>query len=123
MSLGRILLLSLSFVFFLSHLAAQEIDESRVTNADSPTVMYPDPDSIYAVTRVPPASSVEVLAKQVIQEGKFKVNWYQVEFDQHTGWIRGTDLNDGEKESKYSVSYSSPKSASKRITTGLGGSF
>ena len=123
MSLGRILLLSLSFVFFLSPLAAQETDESRVTNTDSPTVMYPDPDNIYAVTRIPPASSVKVLAKQVIQEGNFKVSWYQVEFDQHTGWIRGTDLKGGEKESKYSVSYSSPYSASKRIITGLGGQF
>ena len=100
----------------LSPADAEAKDHYRITNSDFETVLYPEPESFHALNQIPQNTTLKILNRTALQEGKFKVNWYEVKHEGQTGWVRGTDFEDGEKESSYSMKYTSPTSASNPLT-------
>ncbi len=81
----------------------------RVTNADFPTHLRPEPDSLQSMGRIPVSTEVEVRDMRVIQLEKFKENWYQVDFEGKSGWVRGDDLEGEKTEKTFSVTYQAPE--------------
>ena len=88
----------------------QRADERnvRTTNADFPTQMRPEPDAMQSVGKIPPGTKVKILDMRVIQVDRFKENWYLVEHEGVSGWVRGDDLDGEVSEKKYSVTYQAP---------------
>ena len=91
----------------------------RVTNAEYETIMRPEPDSFRVVEHIPQNTEVEIIDRQQIQQGKFKVNWYQVEYNGKTGWVSGRNFEDSEEESSFSMKYSSPGGPDRKSLMGL----
>ena len=118
MKLKVFYLLVLSFCLILPSARAESAVSYRLTHPEYKTILYTEPESFRVVVEVPPHTEVLVLDKKVIQQGKFKVNWYEVQYEDKTGWMRGSDFKDSVSESKYSVSYSSPGSDTSRPLTG-----
>jgi len=81
----------------------------RMTNADFPTHLRPEPDSLKSIGRIPVGTEIEVRDMRVIQLEKFKENWYLVEFEGKEGWVRGDDLEGEAAEKTFSVTYQAPE--------------
>ncbi len=81
----------------------------RVTNADFPTHLRPEPDSLQSIARIPVSTEVEVRDIRVVQLERFKENWYQVDFEGKSGWVRGDDLEGEASEKTFSVTYQAPE--------------
>ncbi len=88
---------------------------TRTTNMELKTAIRPEPDSFRSLGFIPPNTPVLILDKEIIQDGKAKVNWYLIEYQGIQGWISGLNLSDSEREMTYSISYESPYGASKPI--------
>lgn len=71
--------------------------------------MRPEPDSMQSKGKIPPGTSVTIVDMRVIQVDRFKENWYLVEYDGVSGWVRGDDLDGEISEKKYSVTYQAPE--------------
>lgn len=80
----------------------------RTTNGDFATHIRPEPDSFKSLGRIPVGTDVEIRDMRVIQIGKFKENWYLVEYDGVSGWVRGDDLEGETAEKNFSVTYQAP---------------
>lgn len=80
----------------------------RVTNADFPTHLRPEPDSLQSLVRIPPSTTLTIEDMRVIRLDKFKENWYRVTYDGKTGWVRGDDLEGEAAEKNFSVTYQAP---------------
>ena len=80
----------------------------RMTNADFPTHLRPEPDSLKTTGKLEPSTRVTVHDMRVVQTGSYKENWYLVESEGRSGWVRGDEL-DGEKaEKNFSATYQAP---------------
>jgi hypothetical protein len=97
-----------ALVFASPALADEQNLNLRVTNADFPTHLRPEPDSLQSIGRIPVGTEIEVRDMRVIQLGKFKENWYLVEFEGKEGWVRGDDLDGEAAEKTFSVTYHAP---------------
>lgn len=93
---------------FAEPMRSEPVSRERMTNADFPTQLRPEPDSLQSIAKIPPATPVTISDMRVIQTDRFKENWYRVDYDGKTGWVRGDDL-DGEKaEKSFSATYYAP---------------
>jgi hypothetical protein len=85
----------------------------RTTNMEFKTTIRPEPDSFRSLGSIPPNTAILILDKQVIQDGKAKVNWYLIDHQGVQGWISGLNLNNPDGEMTYSISYESPNGSRK----------
>ncbi|MBP9732999.1 MAG: hypothetical protein KBD07_01335 [Candidatus Omnitrophica bacterium] len=80
----------------------------RMTNEDFPTQLRPEPDSLKSIGRIPVSTEIEIKDMRVLQIGNFKENWYLVDFEGKSGWVRGDDLDGEAAEKNFSVTYQAP---------------
>ncbi|MBF0253807.1 MAG: SH3 domain-containing protein [Candidatus Omnitrophica bacterium] len=110
-----ILVSSPSFAGELDSPAAEAVREVRVTNPDFETIMRPEPESFFAVARIPRGTSLEILGRETLAGGDSRDRWCRVEYDGQKGWVRESDFEDDEPQAGYSIRYVAPYTSSKPV--------